>query len=661
MCGIAGILDLAGTTKTSLDEIASMIGMLHHRGPDGYGFYISGPLGLAHARLSIIDLAGGTQPIHNEDSTVWVIFNGEIFNYLELRRDLKSRGHRFYTESDTEVLVHLYEEYAEHFVDHLNGQFAIALWDKRQRKLLLVRDRVGIHPLFFSKIGSRLAFSSEIKAICALPTFTPEINPNALAQVFTYWAPYGDTTIMMGVSQVRPGEMLVVQSGRLVRRPYWDWRFPVDQSYDTAPLHDQAAALHELLLDATRIRLRADVPVGAYLSGGLDSSVIAALIRKTRGDLATFSIGFEDAHLDESSYQESIHRHLCSEHRRLTCRASDVGDAFEHAIWHTEVPVLRTAPVPMMLLSKMVRRENYKVVLTGEGADEVLGGYDIFKELKLRLFLARQPESKFRPLLLKRLYPYFQFAPGRAPEYLTAFFGADRDQANNVLYSHLPRWRTTAKCKEFFAGEFLRSIRSGMEIQSELPAEIRQWSSFNRAQFLEAKTLMPNYILASQGDRMLMANSIEGRFPFLDHRVIEYVNRIDPRVKMKVLNEKYLLKRAMAAELPDQVVRRHKQPYRAPDIPAFAQGRGAHLVDELLSPAAISRYGYFDPVRTTHLVRKARSGRAIGYKDNMAFVGILSTQIWHRLFVENRNNFVTPVQHVLRGAMIVREGVDNVG
>ena len=615
-----------------------MIAQLHHRGPDGTGFYSDSQVGLAHARLSIIDLAGGWQPIHNEDKTIQVIFNGEIFNYIELREELLGYGHQFYTHSDTEVIVHLYEQFGDDFVNHLNGQFAIALWDTRTRRLVLCRDRVGITPLFYTRDGDRLVFASEIKAILPALRAKPAIDLNALDQLMTFWAPLSPNTLFAGVFELSPGCMAVLDGKGFRVARYWDWHFPLDRSgYHSADENTLALQLRELLIDATRIRLRSDVPVGAYLSGGLDSSVLVALIHHfSDAKLRTFSIGFDAEALDETGYQQMMIRQVNAEHSRIQCSEADVAEHFFQTIWHTEAPVLRTAPVPMRMLSGLVRQQGYRVVLTGEGSDEVLGGYDIFKETKIRQFWAANKDSGFRPALLKKLYPYLDVSPGRAQEYLRNFFGSNLDEPNLPYFSHVPRWTTTAKCKEFFADDVKATLRDNAIdlLAQSLPQDLPRWHPFNRAQYIESKTLMGGYLLSSQGDRMLMANSVEGRFPFLDHRVIEFANALPPKLKMKALNEKYLLKKSMGEFLPRDIVNRHKQPYRAPDIPSFFSAKTPEYVDAMLSEDAIRASGLFDPKRVQLLVKKIRLGRAIGYKDNMALVGILSTQIWHHLFMK---------------------------
>ena len=638
MCGISGILNLYSTApKQDREVLHKMANQLQYRGPDGQGFYMDDHLGLAHTRLSIIDLSSGDQPIHNEDKSVWVIFNGEIFNFIELRALLEQKGHHFYTKSDTEIIVHLYEERGPSFVEELNGQFAIALWDQKAHKLLLLRDRPGIAPLFYTVDNGRLIFASEIKAILPALGSAPRLSVQALDQLMTFWAPASPNTIFEGIWEVPPGEMLVAENGSITSQKYWNWTFPEDNVYRPEKEETLAAELHDLLKDATQIRLRSDVPVGAYLSGGLDSSVLTALIHHYGGvPLRTFSVGFEDESLDETSYQDELIRHLEADHSRVKCTRKDIGEAFLSTIWHTETPILRTAPVPMRMLSKLVRDQNYKVVLTGEGADEILGGYDLFKEAKIRQFWAKHPASTFRPLLLKRLYPYLDVSPGRAQAYLQSFFGQGLDTPEHPYFSHLPRFITTAKCKEFFSSDIKAQLSADIydSLNTLLPAGYNRWHPFNRSQYLEVKTLMAGYLLSSQGDRMLLGNSVEGRFPFLDHRVMAFSSKLHPRLKMKVLCEKYLLKKAGGKYLPDRIVKRYKQPYRAPDIPSFFGAGIPDYVQELLSDAKIAEYGYFDPARVALLKRKIEKGRAIGYKDNMSLVGILSTQVWHHHFVD---------------------------
>ena len=639
MCGIAGVhLDAMDASPDSA-MLERMVAAIHHRGPDGSGFHVEPGVGLGHARLSIIDLAGGAQPVHNEDQTVWISYNGEVFNYVELRRGLEMRGHRFYTHTDTEVIVHLYEEHGDDFVHQLNGQFAFALWDRPRRRLLLVRDRAGILPLYYTRTREGVLFASEVKALLASGAVAAALDPDALDETFTFWAPLAPRTMFRGVSQICPGEMVVIQGTRLERRTYWHWDFPDAGAHRTGGDLELAAELREILSDASRIRLRADVPVGAYLSGGLDSSSLVALLNQYVPEtLRTFSIGFDDPGLDESGPQQRMVEHLRTVNARIDCTHGDIAGSFPETIRHSESPVLRTAPAPMRLLSGLVRRSDVKVVLTGEGADEVLGGYDIFKEAKVRQFWARYPDSAWRPALLRRLYPYLDLTSTQSTAYLREFFGIGLDRPNDPFFSHLPRWATTAQCK-LFLSEDLKSQVTGSAVErfrAELPGRIDRWHPFNRGEYVEARTLLPSYLLSSQGDRMLMANSVEGRFPFLDHRLMAFANALHPRHKMRVLREKHLLREAMKNDLPPSILERHKQPYRAPDAAAFLQGTEPDYVNQLVSRESIAKYGYFDTEKVGRLVAKLRRGRSSAARDNMAFVGILSTQLWHRLFVDKQ-------------------------
>ena len=638
MCGIAGILHLQDNdTGVSTDVLNRMLSVMKYRGPDGTGLYQKKQIGLGHLRLSIIDLSGGRQPMSNEDGSVWITFNGEIFNYLELRQDLIKRGHKFSTQSDTEVIIHLYEDYGAECLKYLNGQFAFAIWDENTQELFLARDRMGILPLFYTKTQNNFYFASEIKAIFAAGEVQREIDPVALDQIFTLWCTVPPLTAFKDVCELPPSHYMLIRNGNIRIQQYWD----VDFSGDSAGLsfEESVEGLKELLIDATRLRLRADVPVGAYLSGGLDSSVTTALIRHFSGSsLHTFSVSFEDKDYDESSNQKEMASMLGTEHHEVRCSYNDISLNFPEVIWHTEKPVLRTAPTPLFLLSRLVRENNIKVVLTGEGADEILGGYDIFKEAKIREFWARFPESRFRPLLLKRLYPYLPAFQGQANAYREAFFNEGLSDTSDILFSHRPRWMTTSKTKIFFSKEFREQINGKTPEESllmSLPNGFSKWSVLARAQYLESRSLLPGYILSSQGDRVSMGNSIEGRYPFLDHRVVEFCAGLPGRFKIRGLNEKYILKECMKAYLPKKIVKRPKQPYLAPDSKSFFHnGKGDDYIEELLVEECIEKYGYFNPKPVRLLVNKCKRGGAIGFKDNMALVGILSTQLLHRQFIE---------------------------
>ena len=641
MCGIAGILNLR-EERADKSLVAEMIQTVRHRGPDASGIYCDRNVALGHARLSIIDLACGQQPMQNADHSLCITFNGEIFNYLELRQELIQKGYRFATHSDTEVILHLYEEHGEDCVRFMNGQWAFAIWDANRRQLFLSRDRLGIRPLFYTRTHDAFLFGSEIKSLLACPDVRREIDLDALDEIFTFWFALPPRTIFDGISALPPGHSMRVKDGDIHVWQYWELMFPDGATCDEqiGDREDEwSEQLLALLTDATRIRLRSDVPVGAYLSGGLDSSVVTALAKQVSNThLKTFSVAFDDGEFDESSYQREVTRFLGTEHQEIRCTYDDLGRIFPEVIKHTETPILRTAPAPLFMLSKLVHSNGYKVVLTGEGSDEMLGGYDIFKEAKIRRFLAAQPDSQIRPLLLKKLYPYLQNLQAQSGVYLKEFFRVSGDDISSPFFSHLPRWGLTSRLKLFFSD----AVRSELDtrnryddLESRLPAQFSTWDRFCQAQYLEAMYLLPNYILSSQGDRVAMAHSVEVRLPFLDYRVAEFAARIPSRLKMKVLNEKYILKKCASALIPPSVTRRPKQPYRAPDGKVFFAGESFDYVEELLSSSSIQRGGIFNPLAVQKLSEKFKNGRAIGIKDNMALVGILSTQLVLHHFVNN--------------------------
>jgi asparagine synthase (glutamine-hydrolysing) len=637
MCGIAGILGPAGSPP-SREALQRMIGTLRHRGPDGRGVQVDGPCGLAHARLAILDLAGGVQPMTVDGGDLAITFNGEIFNYLELREELeKVHGRRFTTRSDTETILHAYAAWGDRCVERMNGQWSFAIWDRKHRRLFASRDRIGVRPFFWTLHEGSFVFGSEVKAIFALAGVRRALDLRGLHEVFTFWCTVAPRTAWEGISELPPGSNLVVDAsaagpGRVEVRRYWRLDYSVD---DSAGEDQRARELRELLVDASRLRLRADVPVGAYVSGGIDSAVIAGVVKRhTDTPLRTFSVAFEDADYDESEYQREVVDLLGTEHATVRATNDLIGSVFPELCWHMETPVVRTAPAPLFVLAGLVRRSGFKVVLTGEGSDEMLGGYDIFKEAKIRRFWGREPASLMRPKLLRRLYPYMKNLQAQPDAYLRAFFHVRAEDLGSPFYSHLPRWRLTQQLKAFFSAEVKAELARHdplEELRAGLPKEYASWTPFAQAQYLESTILLPGYILSSQGDRPAMGKSIEGRYPFLDVRLMEWAARLPPSLKMKGLEEKHLLKRAGRDLVPPRILERKKQPYRAPDASSFidpSTGKARHeYVDEVLSYESLSKTGIFDPDAVRKLSEKVRAGSAPGVKDNMALVSILSTEL----------------------------------
>jgi asparagine synthase (glutamine-hydrolysing) len=644
MCGITGIVNLTRFEPILEEHLRQMVAMIRHRGPDQFGIYLGEQVGLASARLSIVDLAGGQQPIANEDETLWIVFNGEIFNYVELRLKLEARGHHFVTNTDTEVVLHLYEEYGPNCLVHLNGQFAFAIWDTQAQALFLARDRLGIRPLFYTLPEGALIFGSEIKAILADPRVQAEIDPVALSQVFTFWSALAPRTVFRDILELPPGHYMLARREAVTIERYWQLSFPgADGEERTADdervIGDYLDEFRSLLVDATQIRLRADVPVGAYLSGGLDSSSIAAIIRGyTRNHLNTFSIVFNDPDFDESVYQQRMADYLGTQHQVVRASYEDIGRVFPEVVWHAETPLLRTAPAPMFLLSALVRQNNFKVVLTGEGADEFLAGYDIFKEAKVRRFWARRPGSSLRPLLLKRLYPDIGALANRSGVYLISFFGQGLTDVEAANYSHAIRWRNTSRTHRFFADDLQQAVARADGPDGHAvwyPPDFSRWGDLQKAQYLEITTFLSPYLLSSQGDRMGMAHAVEGRFPFLDYRLMEFCNKLPARLKLRGLDEKYLLKQAVQAWLPAEIWRRPKRPYRAPIHRSFFNAATPEYVRDLLSPRTVAAFGLFKPAAISQLVRKIEGGKQLSETDDMALAGILSSQLVYMQFVSD--------------------------
>jgi asparagine synthase (glutamine-hydrolysing) len=636
MCGITGICHISRPGPVSLNLLERMTGALGHRGPDGTGVYLDDWAGLGHTRLSIIDLSGGAQPIHNEDETLWIVYNGEIFNYPELRENLIGKGHRFYTGTDTEVILHLYEDQGAACLDQLNGQFAFAIWDAKKKELFLARDRVGILPLHYTVHGDALIFASEIKSIFAVEGVERTVDPIAMDQIFTFWTTLPGRTAFQDIHEVPAGHYLKVTGGKVDLRRYWDLPFYPPEEHTSASVRDICSELTELIIDAVRIRLRADVPVGCYLSGGLDSSGITTIVRSHfNNDLRTFGIRFEESEFDESEYQQFMVATLGTAHTNVLATNSGIGSSLNDVLRHCEKPLLRTAPVPLFLLSRAVRQNDFKVVLTGEGADEVFGGYNIFREAKVRRFWARQPESKSRPLLIGKLYPYIFSDNPRARHFVRTFFGGGLADAENPFFSHLVRWNNTGKTKTFFSDELRRAIGDYScydDLRERLPGSFDGWDYLSKAQYLETALFMSNYLLSSQGDRVSMANAVEIRPPYLDHRILEFMGRVPSKLKIKGLNEKYILKGVFRGRIPDRILMRPKHPYRAPIKESLLTAMSP-TIDRYLSPRSLHAAGLFDPAKTTMLINKLQRSPHAGEVDNMALAGILSSQMIYDLFV----------------------------
>jgi asparagine synthase (glutamine-hydrolysing) len=638
MCGIAGVVSRrtggdgsppGPRAEDTEATVRAMLGVLRHRGPDDLGVLVDTAAGFGHTRLAIIDPAGGAQPMRLRDGHLTLVFNGEIYNYIELRAELIQRGRTFRTRSDTEVVLQAFAEWGDRAIERFNGQWAIALWDAARRRLVLCRDRVGIHPLYYAESADRVMFASEVKALFAGdPSLRAGLDPIGLDQTLTFWSAISPRTVFRGISELPPGRIRVYEQGRVDELTYFEHDFTPTFAGSIA---DAEHAVRAALERATALRmLRADVPVGCYLSGGLDSSLIAALGLRAKGErFHTFSLRFADAEYDETEFQHLVVRSLATEHHEVVVGRDDIARAFPAVVRHAERPLLRTAPAPMFLLSRTVAEAGIKVVLTGEGADEMFAGYDVFREGVVRRFWAREPSSALRPRLLQRLYPYLARSPVAQQAIAIQFFGCHLAAAGTPGFAHATRWATTAALKRLVAADLRVDGDAVAALLAELPAGFASWSSLAQDQYLEIRTLLGPYLLGSQGDRMLMAHSVEGRFPFLDAEVVDLAHTLPDAAKLRVLDEKHVLKRVAGTLVPREIIARNKQPYRAPDASSFVTPSAAPAIDELLSPAAVAAAGVLDPRAVGALWRKCRTsaGRVLSNTDNMALVFAISTQL----------------------------------
>ncbi len=647
MSGIAGIVRRL-PTGVSVDSLGRMAASIRHRGPDGYGFYVGQRVGFAHVRLGVVDIARGAQPLTNEDGQVVVTYNGEIYNHPELRRELEESGHVFRTRCDTEVLVHGYEEWGVNLLDRLNGQFAFAIYDRNTETVFIARDRFGVRPLFYAQRKGALYFGSEIKAILASGEVEASLDRRGLDEAFTFWAPRPPRTAFAGIASLEPGTYGILKDGALWLHRYYELDYP-EAGAEPADVVEQ---LDELMLRSVGMRMRADVPVGAYVTGGLDSSITASLAASASPHaLRSFSVTFDDPRFNESDFQREVAGDFGSLHAIAAISQGSIAESFPEVLWHTETPLLRTAPVPMYHLAKLTRDSGIKVVLTGEGADELFLGYDVFKEVSVRRFCLRQPTSLGRQRLLDRLYPELM-AQGRGGEFWRRFF-LEAGAPSDPLFSHLPRFLLSARAKEFYAPEFksgLGEIDVLGELRGSLPARYFGLSSLNQAAYLEMTTLLSPYLLSSHGDRMAMAHGVEGRFPFLDHRLFEFAAALPTGSRLRGFREKEILRRWASRILPPRIRERRKQQYRAPDAPSFFGPNAPEWVGDHLTSDALRRVGVFSPTSVDGLVRRCRAGLATGFRENQAIIGVLSTQLWHHQFIE-RIGSPTPLP--VRGASVM--------
>jgi asparagine synthase (glutamine-hydrolysing) len=584
MCGICGVVNIRDPRGVDQDLLVKMTQTLIHRGPDNAGHFVTDRVGFGVRRLSIIDLARGNQPMSNEDETVHLVCNGEIFNYLDLRRELISRGHRFRSRSDVEVLVHLYEEEEERLLERLNGQFAFAIFDEPRQRVLLARDHFGVIPLFYTMFGDTLLFASEIKAILTDPRVQRRVDLTGLDQVLSLPGLVSPRTMFEGIRSLPPGHLLDIRNGTVRTAQYWDVPYPreAEAVYNT-PEEDVIAELEQLLLASVGRRLQADVLAGAYLSGGLDSSLVTSMMHVLSPDeKETFSIAFDDPLFAERDYQALMVDHVKFPHRQIEFGAGDVASRLEDVIWHCECPLKETYNAATFALSAAAQADGVRVVLTGEGADELFAGYTSYRYDAFRREHGTGPRvPDGETTIRQRLWgdPDFHYETSQF-----AFQAVKRSLFSESVNGRYADFDFT---------------RFGVID----PAKLNGLHPVHKRSYVDLKVRLADHLLADAGDRMLLAHSVEGRFPFLDLGVLDSVARMPPHLKLRGFREKYVLRRIGARYLPAKIVEREKFPFTAPGSPQLLRMK-TEWVEDLLSYETVARQGYFDPAEIERLRKR---------------------------------------------------------
>ena len=617
MCGIAGMFDRRGAARVDQGQLQAMTDALLHRGPDDSGFYLDQNLGLGFRRLAIVDLTGGNQPLYNEDRTIVIVCNGEIFNFLELRAGLEARGHHFATNCDVEVLLHLYEEEGASFIPRLNGQFAFALYDTVKRRLLLARDHVGIAPLFYTEADGLFLFASEIKGLLKHPSVDREVDLTGLDQVFAFPGTLAPRTMFKGIKSLEAGHFLLVDEHGTTDRQYWDMDYPEEGAAEYKEEGYYLERLDAELQSAVRLRLLGDVPVGYYLSGGLDSSMIAGILHKIVPDERrhSFSIGFSQQEIDETRFQRLMAEHVGSIHHEMRFDWPEISAGFRKMILHAESPLRESYDTCSIALSHAVRQAGMKVVLVGEGADELFAGYYGYKFDRQRLEQGGgdpfDPEGMLEAELQQELWGDESFIYEKN---LYEFQGV-----REALYSG----RVLQQFSAF------NSVREGVIDKSKLLGR----HPVHRRSYIDLKLRLASHLISDHGDRAAFANSVEARYPFLDINLMKFVREIPPELKLKGLTEKYLLKRLGERYVPAPIRERQKFGFVAPGSP-YLLGQGLEWVRDLLSPGTIARQGYFNPDTVQRLVQRYTTPGFqlnVPYEDDLLMI-VLSFGLFLELF-----------------------------
>jgi asparagine synthase (glutamine-hydrolysing) len=627
MCGICGKVGFERDATVSRALIGDMLGTIRHRGPDDEGVYLAPQVGLGFVRLAIIDLATGHQPLSNEDGTVWIVFNGEIYNYRELRKFLLEKGHVLKTQSDTEVIVHLYEEFGAACVEKLRGMFAFAVWDQNTKTLLLARDRVGIKPLYYSLTDKGIVFASEIKAILADPTVKRELAPEMIDRFLTFLYVPGEETLLKSVQKLAPGHYLVAKEGKVEIRQYWDLKFSTPAEPWT--LADAERKLSEILAESVELHMIADVPVGVLLSGGVDSTaVLSCAAERTDKEISSYTVGFSGSSFDdERPYAKLAAETFGSRHRDMTISAGDFAEFLPKYVWHMEEPVCEPPAIAMYYVSKMAR--NYvKVLLSGEGGDEAFAGYNNYRSI---LWMER----------LKRVCPPLNGTMAWGLSQLNSRLHSTRLAKYTPLlgatFPHYYYSRTSTPYRyagngvgELFSTDFQHAIDKDFTVEPvrTLFAAVKDESILNQMLYIDTKTWLPDDLLI-KADKMTMANSLELRVPLLDHRLLEFAASLPPHFKLNGFTMKYIWKRALAKRIPDAILKRKKAGFPVP-YESWLRNEFRDDIREILTDRRTLQRGYF---QKQGIERMIKSNVEHGLYSKEVF-SLVTLELWHRMFLD---------------------------
>jgi len=574
MCGLTGYMDLRGARLCDRDVLTRMTQTLVHRGPDADGYFLCDAVGLGFRRLRIIDLNTGDQPITAQNDELALVCNGEIYNYREMRDELIGKGHQFKTQTDVEVLLHLYAEYGQEFLHRLNGQFAFAIYDRRKKQLFMARDHLGISPLHYTVVDDVLIFASEIKAILQHPLVKPQVDLTGLDQLLSFPGTVSPRTMFKDIHSLPAGHALVAGDGQIRTYEYWDLDYPrINEAVPSVPEGERVEQLQEHLREAVRYRLHADVPVGYFLSGGLDSSLLAALAGSQKKGMDSFSISFEDPEVNEAHFQTMMADMLENRHHEARFHASDIADGLRQMVYHCEGPVKETFNTCAMSLSSMARARQVPVILAGQGADELFGGYPGYRVDKSGTrSMGDGLEAAFEDEIREQLWGD------------PALFYEKNQYAYRETKAAIYSDGLNADFPDFDCTSFDLVNRSRLEGRHIL----------HQRSYLDVKLRMQDHLLNEHGDRMVMMNSTEGRYPFLDINLIDFVRTLPPDLKLNGYEEKYILKRVAEGLVPNEIITREKFGFRAPGSPYLLQ-QGIEWIHDLLAPERIKRQGYFNP------------------------------------------------------------------